>query len=417
MAELTPVKQTGNKPRNIKSNNQKVVLALLRQKKVMSLSEIAEQVNLSKTTITKIVSTLMEKKYVISVGKGSSTEEGGKRPELFSFDVTCAYSIALQLRGGMMVGALMDLSSRVLEEYEYNLPRELLYEDYVSAAATVVKELLTISGKKPEQICGVVLGCDGIVDAIRGILRFSVHRKWDLNLPIAADLKEKIGLEIPIYVDNSCRFNGYAELKAKEKDMYGSSITIYTSYSTGGCILFDGRMLHGENGFMGEYGHVIVNPNSTVRCTCGGYGCFETMVSPTALLNNAYEGYEQYPDSLLYRKAKEQSLEYRDIFDAANLNDPFACKLMDQMAKYFAILIHNITLLHDPQNVILQGVYTEAGEYFINSLRKTLNDMPFYKIKRNLNISYSTVNPKVAFFYGASRYVADTYFNDEARYE
>ena len=77
--------QTGNKPKNIKSNNQKIVLSLLRSSDALSLSEIAAQVNLSKTTITKIVNALMEKGLVHSIGKGSSTEEGGKRPELFAF--------------------------------------------------------------------------------------------------------------------------------------------------------------------------------------------------------------------------------------------------------------------------------------------------------------------------------------------
>ena len=416
MTDFAAVKQTGDKPRNIKSNNQKLVLTLLRQSGVMSLSEIAEMVKLSKTTVAKIVNTLVDKGYVVSVGKGSSTEEGGKRPELFTFNVTCAFTIALQNRHGNLRGVLMDLASHVLFENQCECSPDIGYEDYVSASAGLIKGLLAESNISPEKVCGIVLGCDGIVDPVRGILRFSIHRKWENNMPIAADLKSQLGLDIPVFVDNSCRFYGYAELEKKETYASGSSITIFTSYSTGGCILFKGQMLHGENGFMGEYGHIIVEPDSKIRCSCGGYGCFETVVSPEALINAAYEAYKEHPESSIYEKAQQGKLEYIDIFNAANQGDSFSCAQMDRIARYFAILIHNITLLHDPQNVIIEGVYTEAGDYFLSSIRRALNNMPFYKIKRNLNITFSTLDPENAFLSGASRYAADTYFDNEELY-
>lgn len=63
-------RRKSSKPRNIKYNNQKLVLSLFRYAGKISVSEIASQANLSKTTITKIVSDFLEKGLIISAGKG-----------------------------------------------------------------------------------------------------------------------------------------------------------------------------------------------------------------------------------------------------------------------------------------------------------------------------------------------------------
>lgn len=410
--------QTGNKPKNIKSNNQKIVLSLLRSSDALSLSEIAAQVNLSKTTITKIVNALMEKGLVHSIGKGSSTEEGGKRPELFAFCADYKYIVVLELGGHSIRGALVNMSCKTKAEHQYFFSSSASYEESISATVTVIRELLKEGGIAWKNLCGIAIGCGGIVDSQNGILRFAMHNSWGSNLPIVEDLKKKIEADIPIYVDNSCRFFGYAEINDScNQNQAGSCVTIYTSGSTGGSLLLNHNMLHGNNGFIGEFGHIIVDPTSRIQCSCGGYGCFETMVSTKTLIENAYHNYKSYPDSLLYQKCADGTLKLQDIFDASNKGDPFSCDLINDIAKYFSILIHNIILLHDPQNVIIQGPYTQAGDYFINTLRRKMDAFPFYKIKRHLNISYSSMDPVTALFYGASLYAVDTFFKNEKLYD
>ena len=86
-----------SKPRNIKYNNQKLVMSLFRWAGKLSVSEISEQVGLSKTTIKKIIGDLMKKNMLLSAGKGESTEEGGKKPELFIFNPTFRYIVLVNI--------------------------------------------------------------------------------------------------------------------------------------------------------------------------------------------------------------------------------------------------------------------------------------------------------------------------------
>lgn len=90
---------SSRKPRNIKLHNQKLVLSLFRTMTTASVSEISERINLSTTTVSKILAVLQENGLIKSIGKGSSTDEGGKKPELFALNETFKYVI------GCYVGA------------------------------------------------------------------------------------------------------------------------------------------------------------------------------------------------------------------------------------------------------------------------------------------------------------------------
>ena len=83
---MTPSRAKSRKPKNIKIHNEKLVISFLRGKEYTTAAEISRQLNLSITTIAKILATLQKNKVVNAIGKGHSTNEGGKKPELFALN-------------------------------------------------------------------------------------------------------------------------------------------------------------------------------------------------------------------------------------------------------------------------------------------------------------------------------------------
>ena len=77
---------TGNKPKTIRKNNLKIILDIYRNNQEMTVAELTKKVKLSRTTVMKLNEKLIQKNLIESAGKGTSTDEGGKRPELFSFN-------------------------------------------------------------------------------------------------------------------------------------------------------------------------------------------------------------------------------------------------------------------------------------------------------------------------------------------
>ena len=50
----------------------------------------------------------------------------------------------------------------------------------------------------------------------------------------------------------------------------------------GGGIIANGRLQEGANGFAGEFGHMVIDPDGP-RCPCGKRGCWERFASGSGL--------------------------------------------------------------------------------------------------------------------------------------
>ena len=58
-------------------------------------------------------------------------------------------------------------------------------------------------------------------------------------------------------------------------------MVVNVSEGLGTGIFANGRILRGESGYAGEFGHVQVDPNG-LPCGCGSRGCWETVASNRA---------------------------------------------------------------------------------------------------------------------------------------
>ena len=89
--------KTGSKPKSLKDNNVRLALEIIRRGEIVSVAGISEEIRLSKTTAKKIIDQLLARGFVVSVGKGESTDEGGKRPELYRFRPAYGYVVSAHI--------------------------------------------------------------------------------------------------------------------------------------------------------------------------------------------------------------------------------------------------------------------------------------------------------------------------------
>lgn len=415
-SEREKFRKTSNKPRNVKYHNQKLILSMLRDNETLSVADISGTAKLSKTTINKVINAFEEKNLIVPVGKGASTGVGGKKPERFAFNATHSYIIALSVAQNKIYGALSDLKCNLLYQREVECGIQVGYQQAVRDMADMVTGLLDDSRIPPDRLCSIVIGSEGIIDAANNEIYYTMHHTWGRNLPIAADLARLLPFRITIHLDNNVRLAGFAH-SFLNPDQYGTIVVISSARSAGGCIIEGQQLVRGEHGFVGELGHMIIEPFSDVRCTCGAYGCFGALISPDIVLGLAHREYMAFPRSELYGKSRDNALTIGDIFAAANAGDEFARLLLDRVIQYFSILIHNIVLMRDPVEIIIQGMYSSAGEYFLDTLRKKISALPFYKMEHSLAISYSPATAINTYLVGAVYYAVDKFLGANGLYD
>jgi glucokinase len=123
----------------------------------------------------------------------------------------------------------------------------------------------------------------------------------------------------------------------------------------------------------------------------------------------AEERYSDYPDSIIFNGDGSGNIDIYRIFDALNKKDKLALEIMNDVINWFGIGISNIILMYDPQIVIIQGIFTKAGDYFLESLREKINKISLFSIKRKTEIKYSELGDNAGVL-GAASFVLSKYF-------
>ena len=79
-------KNIGAKPIDLRRQNYQSIIQLFRNHPTLAVRDIAQVLSLSKTAITNILNNLTEMNIIHAVGKGESTNQGGKKPEMYALN-------------------------------------------------------------------------------------------------------------------------------------------------------------------------------------------------------------------------------------------------------------------------------------------------------------------------------------------
>ena len=407
----------GGKPKTLKWRNRQVLLDFLRRSEEVSIAHISEEIGLSKPTVKKALEYYSDKGFVLPAGKGNSTEEGGKKPDLFTFNAQAGYVTAFHVFPDELYAAIFDLRLNMLQDVSIKNELDESVAVIANEVCEGIEKLLNSQNIDMTQLIGVAIGTHGITNYDQGIVYTAPHfPSWNENVPLRDILTEKSPCgHVPFYIDNQIRFQVFAERALGIAQNKKNIVVIEGGIGLVAGIIVKDEIKRGVHFLAGEIGHMILNPEGGEVCSCGGKGCFEAMVAVKRIVRMAQERRKEFPDSQIFRTRISKAVRIEDIFEASNTGDTLARSLMDEVIKWFAIGISNLVLMHDPEIIILQGIYAKAGEYFLQRLRKEVNQYALIKLHKDIEIRYSSFEKNRGVLGGAA-YVISEYFNNSNIY-
>ncbi len=400
------------KGRSLKQSNRYIILNTLRGVQDISIAGLARFTELSKPTIKKVLDHFIEQGLVCEVGKGSSTEEGGKRPLLYSFNADYSRVIAIHLGPNFIISTLLNFRGEVVKSESVELGAGVSFTEVINELVGHIHGFS--AGRKGCEISAIVLALPGIVDPVQGRLRYSPHfDSWE-SVEFRREIEQRIGRDIPIYVDNVNRYQTFAEMHSgKAVGVDNFAVIDVLEEGVGSGLILEGRLKHGKQNLAGEIGHTIVNTAGGAECICGGVGCFEAEVSWKNVYRLIETGRQQYPDSALFQ---QERLSLQKLFDAARGADKLALMVMDKVTTYFARGINNLVLATDPELIIIQGVYNAAGEGFIQQIKHKVDSLSLVLLRRDIRIVFSDFGMDRG-IHGAGMYWISRFFEEDSLYE
>ncbi|MCI1890680.1 MAG: ROK family protein [Schleiferilactobacillus harbinensis] len=200
-------------------------------------------------------------------------------------------------------------------------------------------------------VTAIAVDAVGQVDPESGTW-YGINRVIKETIPLAANLQEQY--QIPCFALNDVYAAAFAELThgigCQTQDF------IYLNIGTGiaGRVVVAGHILNGIDQYAGEFGHAVVDFNSSVQCTCGRYGCVETFASGLGMSNAVKRLMRDGEDTTL--QADENGrIPVQRIMQAVATGDAVAEIVAEQAARGIAALISNLIRENNPAAVVIGG--------------------------------------------------------------
>jgi len=405
---------TVGKQKILKQINRKHILNMLREYDEISIAELSKKANLSKPTVMKIMKYYIGKGFVVISGKGSSTDEGGKKPNIFKFNANGGYSIGMVITANKLKTVITNLKADVINSINIDLVLNEELESVIKKISDLYHKLLDDSGVSRSKLLGMAIGIYGLTDFDNGTVAYSPHYpSWGKNIKMRDMIEKKIGVGIPIVLDNISRFHVFAEKTLGSAKNISNVVSLVAGYGLSSGVIIENDIKRGYHKIMGEVGHMVINPSEDMLCACGSRGCFEVMVSIKRLKKIIADKSIDYPGSAFYNISSNGNLadlEPEDIFKAYNSGDKLAVLAVEDIINWLAIGLANIILTYDPQVIVLHGAYIRAGDNFLKMLRKKVEKISLTSVKKDTKIKFSNLG-NMAGVLGASTFVINRFFN------
>lgn len=414
---MTSIDSYGAIPRTIRNYNRRVVLNVAREKKEFSIAEIATEIMLSRQSVMKAVNYFIEKKVIISLGKGSSSETGGKRPEMYALSPVQKILVILQ-RTDELHFALMDLSANILDTVSVEISKDLTDEGFRAAIIKGKNRISENNQAYASAIYGVAMAMGGLIELKNQSLHRSMYfSELSNGLPVHAILHEIFPDVSCVIVDNIGRMAGHSVLLNHQITGKNNRIfTLYMDRAITGAFFVDRKIQDGAAQMMIEVGHMIMDPYDEEKCTCGNCGCAEQLVSIKRIRRDVEKLLLQYPDSVL-SKLSIDSIIYQDIFDGCKKGDPLCLKEVERLAQIIGRLLRNIFLACNPGTVVFIGNFADADEYFDRTLRETLRNDWVYSLRgETFEILYERRDLIILETLGSAEAVIKMFYDDDDLY-
>lgn len=337
-----------SRPSDLRHTNCRVLLRLLRGHASCSKAELARLSGLSLPTVSSAMQYLERVGLVEPLGEGESS--GGRPPELLRFHAKHGYVAAADIGGTRLRMMLADLGGEPVATWSATLAAEA--KDPTSVCRTMrcgLRMMCSETGVDQERVLHVTVGAPGITDVNRGVV-LSAPNLTDWNqVPLREIVEAEMGTSAAVENDTNLAAVG-EHWRGAAKDV-PDFVFIAMGTGVGSGVFLGGKLHHGAAWSAGEIGYLGVPGMTREPLELQRTGQLERTIGG--------EGIEQRWLQQLGESGREdeglKSLRGAQIFDLAKDGDADAKAVLRFAATALADAIATITLLLNPQLIVLGG--------------------------------------------------------------
>ena len=260
------------------------------------------------------------------------------------------------------------------------------FDQFVAAGCDCIMSVSEIVGGIGN-ICAIGIGAPN-GNCYSGCIELAPNLPWKGIVPIVESFNKL--LHIPVVLTNDANAAAVGEMMFGVAKGMRDFIEITLGTGVGSGIVINGELVSGHDGFAGELGHVImVRGNEGRLCGCGRKGCLETYCSASGMVRTAKELLTNSDKDSLLRKKALDTIESKDIYDAAVQGDELAKQIFEFTGDMLGRACADFAAFSSPEAFVFFGGVTNAGELIMNPIKQSYekNVFPVYKDKAKFLVS------------------------------
>ncbi len=246
------------------------VLRLIWQKKGISRIEIAQQLGIDKSTVTKIVSSLEEIGIIRAFAQGSAGPQGGRKPIQLEISQEFGAAIGIEITTDGFTATLVDLCGNIITTIEHAMAIEGVFGTFDTAIA----EIMPVIESRNIPVIGIGLGIPAIVHTDAGkiiqSIPLTIHEPVDF-----CDWASK-KYDTPVYIENDARCGCLGEITIRHGMNVENALFLLSeirritgaassskNLSVGFGFILNGQTHYGRDFSAGEFRSILWEPGNS----------------------------------------------------------------------------------------------------------------------------------------------------------
>ena len=293
--------------------------------------------------------------------------------------------IGLDLGGTNSVFGVVDSKGEIIATTSIKTQAYPSVDQYVMESVKAVKQIAEqVGGMEKIRAMGIGAPCGNYY---KGTIEHAANLVWAKGIvPLANMFVNELG--IPVVVTNDAKAAAMGEMKYGVAVGMKNFVELTLGTGVGSGIVANGQLIYGFDGFAGELGHMIVEPDGR-PCGCGRKGCLETYCSATGVVRTAIAMLEESSEATSLRDIATDKLTSYEVYKAAMAGDTMAQEVFKQTGRRIGIACANIATFLSPEAFIFFGGLAQAGELLLRPIEEAYNEnvLSLYKGKARFLMS------------------------------
>lgn len=358
----------------MKQLNRSAILGLVRERGPLSRADIAKHLNVSASTVTRIVTQLIEEQLLIEDdGTSEHNHVIGRRPTLLRFNFMANVVIGVDVGGTQTTGAVADLHGDILHRHSAPSVPDGDPTRSLPFLLDFIESLVEAAPMPPDKVRGIGVAVPSYVRDQEGTVAWAPALGWR-DEPLKQLIEDRVGL--PTFVEND------VNLAALGESQYGIGrgvqhlVCIFCGTGIGGGLVLNGQLYRGQRGAAGEVGYMVPQPHLLERCRSyeHDFGCLEGLASGPGVARRAQEALRAgAASSLRSNGASLDAVTAKKVFQAAREGDPVAQDIVRDTVNYLGQAVANVSSTLDPEMVILGGALTRSDDLLLEPIKERVS--------------------------------------------